>query len=76
MSVPYSFLISPTICRSKVIIGSSLIQVTNLKYLLLNVWDEVEEAGGNEDSAREAGAETDESLPASPGGEVGVVSEL
>ena len=53
-----------------------MIQVTNLKYLLLNVWDEVEEAGGNEDSAWEAGAETDESLPASPGGEVGVVSEL
>ena len=54
----------------------SMFQSAHLLDLLLNVGQEVEQAGGYEDAAGEAGAEADDGLPAGAGARVAVVAEL
>ena len=49
---------------------------TNLQYLVLDVWQKIQKTGRDEDSAREAGTETDERLPPGPRDGVGIVTEL
>ena len=53
-----------------------MFQNAHLLDLLLDVGQEVEQAGGYEDASREAGAEADDGLPAGAGARVAVVAQL
>ena len=64
----------PNQSQSGIYLGS--IQPMYLRYFLLDIWQEIQKTGGDENSSREAGTETDERLPPGPGDGVSIVAEL